>query len=474
MAVSAGEVGGAESRQRFNRGGWPNVSSNKSVPYSPDAEGAVLGAIMLDNSCINEVMELLKPDDFYNKSNKKIFEVMIELDKQSSALDIITVSERIRLSGEELKEVGGTSHITYLAEKVPTSSNVSYYAGIVRDASLLRQIIKIADEILFRVKEGVNHEVLLDDADSKLMEIALKKFRPAFCHPPELVARALKHMEEAEKRQRIITGLSTGFRKIDELTSGLQPSDFIVVAARPSLGKTSFCLNIAEHVGTELGKTVAIFSLEMTEMQLMQRILSMMTNVSFSDIRSGRLKDKDEKKISEVSDKFGSSFILIDDTAAQTAFEIRAKCRRLKKTQGLDLVIVDYLQLMRGDMRIESREREIAQISSSLKALAKELDVPVIAVSQLSRQTETRSDRRPQLSDLRESGAIEQDADVVMLIHRPDFYAKDDDDKDSAAEVIIAKQRNGPLGACKLAFLENIGVPGFAELADEYDGYGGQ
>ncbi len=448
------------------------MSTVTGVPTSEDSERAVLGAIMLENSCINEVLEIIEPEDFYTKSNKTIFEAMIELDREGKPLDVLTVSEHLSASAHDrLGEVGGNHYITLLADIVPTSSNVAHYAKTVKDASLLRQIIQTGGEIARRGGGGVSPEELLDHAETRIMEIARKRVRSAFSSPPELAARTLEHIEEAQKKKAAITGLSTGFKKIDELTSGFQPGDLVVVAARPSLGKTSFCLNVAEHIGTQLGAKVAVFSLEMTEVQLVQRIFSMMSQVNFSDIRSGRLKEADKDKVAAASVQFGKSQIFIDDSAGQTAFEIRAKCRRLQKDKGLDIVFVDYLQLMRGDQREQNREREIAQISYSLKALAKELNIPVVAVSQLSRQTETRTDRRPQLSDLRESGAIEQDADVVIFIHRTDFYAKDDDEKNGEAEIIIGKQRNGPLGVARLAFLEKAGVPGFAELAYGYEDY---
>lgn len=444
-----------------------------SVPTSEDAEKSVLGAIMIDNSCINEVLEIVSTEDFYGKANRTILETMIELDKEGRPLDVVTVSKQLADSGPDvLGSVGGNLYITLLTEVVPTSANVAHYAKIVKDTSLLRQIIQTGGEIVRKGGDGITPEQLLDQAESRIMAIAQKRIKSAFSPPHELAGRTLEQIEKAQAKKQAITGLATGFKKIDELTSGLQPADFIVVAARPSLGKTSFCLNIAEHAGVQLGKSVAIFSLEMTEIQLAQRIFSMMSQVPFSDLRGGRVKDRDMAKVASSSEQFGQSGIFIDHSAAQTALEVRAKCRRLQKDKGLDLVIVDYLQLMRGDLRVESREREIAQISSSLKALAKELDIPVVAVSQLSRQTEIRSDRRPQLSDLRESGAIEQDADVVIFIHRPDFYAKGEDEKTGEAEIVIGKQRNGPLGIAKLAFLESIGVPGFAELADQYEEYG--
>ncbi|MGI9558105.1 MAG: replicative DNA helicase [Thermodesulfobacteriota bacterium] len=449
--------------------------TDSGVLASEDSEIAVLGAVILDNSCINEVLSILKPDDFYSKGNKTIFETMVALDKDNKPIDVLTVSEQIKGAGRNaLTEVGGSHYITHVADSVPTASNVAHYARRVKDTSDLRRVINTADEIKRNGSQGMSPEELLDRAETRLMEIAGDRAQSVFADPPELAARTLKHIEEAQKKKQAITGLSTGFRRIDELTSGLQPADLIVVAARPSLGKTSFCLNIAEHAGAADGKTVAVFSLEMTEIQLAQRMFSAISGVNFSAIRGGHMNDRDIPGVVKASEKFGNSRILIDDSAGQTALEIRAKCRRLKKDKGLDLVIVDYLQLMRGDQREQNREREIASISSSLKALAKELNVPVIAVSQLSRQTEVRTDRRPQLSDLRESGAIEQDADVVMFIHRPDFYKKDDEQRDGVAEVIIGKQRNGPLGVAKLSFLESKGVPGFAEYSDEYeDIYGG-
>ncbi|QMU55831.1 MAG: replicative DNA helicase [Candidatus Mycalebacterium zealandia] len=445
------------------------MSVNAGVPTSEDSERAVLGAIMLENSCINEVLEIVTPEDFYTKSNKKILEMMIELDKEGKPLDVLTVSEHLKSSNGNLNEVGGSAYLTLLADVVPTTSNVAYYAKNVKDTSLLRQIIKTGGEIVRRGGNGVTPDELLDIAESEIMRIAENRVKAAFTPPHELAAQTMKHVEEAQKKKAVITGLSTGFKKIDELTSGLQPADLIVVAARPSLGKTSLCLNIAENAGVHLGKKIAVFSLEMTETQLVLRIISMMSQVSFSDLRGGHIKKSDDDMITNAFTRFGQSGIFIDDTAGQTALEIRAKCRRLKKDKGLDLVVVDYLQLMRGDGRAESREREIAQISSSLKALAKELNVPVIAVSQLSRQTEARSDHRPQLSDLRESGAIEQDADVVIFINRPDFYESNEDKKTGEAEIIIGKQRNGPLGTARLTFLEGKGVPGFAEPS--YDNY---
>jgi len=332
----------------------------------------------------------------------------------------------------------------------------------------LRRLVMTATEIANRGhEEGINVDEFIDRAEHAILEVAQNKVKPSFYESRELAAKALEIIETLHARKEHVTGIATGFEKLDYMTTGLQPSDLIIVAARPGLGKTTFCLDIAAHAAIEHGLSVGIFSLEMTKEQLMLRMLSGSAKVSYSNIRSGYIKNEDLEKLVRAADIFSKVKIYIDDTPGINVLELRAKARRQKREKGLDFIIVDYLQLMRGHGRTETREREIAEISGSLKALAKELRLPLIAVSQLSRQTEARANRVPQLSDLRESGALEQDADVVIFIHRDDAYRKPEE-RDGIAQIIIGKQRNGPTGTIKLAFLaDSRGVPSFADLAAE-------
>lgn len=443
----------------------------KPLPQNDEAEKAVLGAILIENSVINQVLEILTTEDFYKDSHAKIFNCMIELDRDSRPIDVLTLYEYMGSKGNLLEEVGGSAYLTYLTEIVPTATNVGHYARIVKDKAILRKLVLAATDIAHRgYEQPDNVDEYIDRAELAILNIAQNKIKPSFYHSRELAEQALELVEQLHERKELITGVSTGFERLDQMTSGLQPSDLIIIAARPGVGKTSFCLNIASHAAIKGGLSIGFFSLEMTKEQLMLRLLSIKAKVSFSTIRSGYIKDDELKNIYKAAEEYGNANIYIDDTPAMTVLEVRAKARRQKRDKGLDLIIVDYLQLMRGSSsRTESREREIAEISGSLKALAKELSVPVIGISQLSRQTETRSDRRPQLSDLRESGAIEQDADVVMFIHRPDVYRKDPEEKDGMAEIIIGKQRNGPIGTAKLAFLDQRGVPSFENLAEDFE-----
>lgn len=448
-----------------------NIS--KPLPQNIEAEQTVLGAILIDGTVINEVLETITLDDFYKESHRKIFNAMIELDRENNPIDVFTIYNYLKGKGQLLEEVGESSYLTYLTELVPSTENVSYYAKLVKEKSLLRKVVLAATDIAYRgqTNEGIDVDDFIDRAEQSILEVAQNKIRPGFFESRDLSAKALEMIESLHARKELITGLPTGFERLDYITSGLQPSELIIVAARPGLGKTSFCLNIVEHTAVEHEKKVAIFSLEMTAEQLMLRLFSINAKVSYTNIRSGYIRDDDLEKLFKSANTFRQADIFIDDTPAQSVLEIRAKCRRQMKDRGIDLVIVDYLQLMRGNRNSETREREIAEISGSLKALAKELKIPVIGVSQLSRQTETRSDRRPQLADLRESGAIEQDADVVMFIHRADAYRKNPEEKDGTAELIIGKQRNGPTGTVKLAFLDKLGVPSFENLAEEYEDF---
>lgn len=445
--------------------------SSKPLPQNIEAEQAVLGGVLIEGVAINQVLEILTTEDFYRESHRKIFEAMIELDKNSSPIDILTLFDYLKSQGQLLEEVGGSSYLTYLTEIVPSVANIGYYAKLVKEKSILRKLVISATDIAMRgYEEGINVDETVDRAEQTILDIAQHKVKPSFYDSRELAAKALQIIETLYERKELITGISMGFEKLDNMTAGLQPSDLIIVAARPGLGKTSFCLNIAAHAAIENRSPVGIFSLEMTKEQLMLRMLSSRAKVNYSNVRSGWIKDEDLTKLVNAADIFGKARIYVDDSPAIGVLELRAKARRQKREKGLELIIVDYLQLMRGSGRAETREREIAEISGSLKALAKELSVPVIAVSQLSRQTEARADKRPQLSDLRESGALEQDADVVIFIHRADAYKRNLDEKDGIAEIIIGKQRNGPTGVVKLAFLDKLGVPSFENLAEEYEG----
>ncbi len=443
---------------------------SRPLPQNIEAEQAVLGAILLESSVINQVLEVLIPEDFYKDAHRKIFNAMIDLDRDNKPIDLLTLFDHLKARGNLLEEVGESSYLTYLTELVPTTENVNYYAKLVKEKSIVRNLVMAATDIAHRGNdENVDLDEFIDRAEHTILDIAQNKIKPSFYDSRELAVRALEIIEQLHARKELITGIPTGFEKLDYMTSGLQAADLVIVAARPGLGKTSISLNIAAHAAMEHGKSIGIFSLEMTKEQLMLRMLSNKSKVNYSNIRSGYIKDDDLEKLVHAADELGQAKIYIDDTPAITVLEIRAKARRQQRDKGLDMIIVDYLQLMRGSRRSESREREIAEISGSLKALAKELSIPVIAVSQLSRQTESRSDRRPQLADLRESGAIEQDADLVLFIHRADVYRKDPEEKDGIAELIIGKQRNGPTGTIKLAFLEKRGVPSFENLAPEYE-----
>ena len=444
---------------------------SRPLPQNDEAEKAVLGAILIDNNSIHEVLEILQIEDFYKDSHRKIFNSMIDLEQNNNPIDVLTLYEYLKSQGNLLEEIGGSAYLTYLTEIVPTTVNVAHYARIVKDKSILRRLVLTATDIAQTgYDQEVNTDDFLDQAEKAIMDIAQNKIKPSFYNSKELSKKALELIESLHNRKELISGVSTGFEKLDFMTSGLQPADLIIIAARPGLGKTSFCLNIASNAALNNGLSVGMFSLEMTKEQLMLRLFSIKSKVNFSNIRSGFIKKDDLQLLVKAANEYSKSNIYIDDTPAQSVIEVRAKARRQMRERGLDLVIVDYLQLMRGTGgRNETREREIAEISGSLKALAKELNIPVIGISQLSRQTETRSDRRPQLADLRESGAIEQDADLVMFIHRADVYKKNPEEKDGIAEIIIGKQRNGPVGSVKLAFLENLGVPSFENLAPDYE-----
>ena len=445
------------------------VNFIESLPQNIDAEKAVLGSILLDDQAINSALEELSTNDFYDQNHKKIFDAMVELDTENKPIDVVTLYEKLKSKKSLLQDIGGSTYLTQLIEFVPSSSNVNVYARSVREKSILRSMIQTASEI---VTEGQLDQVdvndFLDQAEKRLFDISQNKKRPGFVSSQELSKETIKIIEKLATRKEAITGVPSGFKKLDKMTAGLQSADLIILAARPGMGKTSFSLNIVLNAAINNGLNVGFFSLEMTKEQLMMRMISCKSKINFSKIRTGFLSENELNLIRSNNESFQRSNIFIDDTPAINSLELRSRARRLKSDKGLDLLIVDYLQLMRGVNRGENREREIAEISSSLKALAKELEIPIIAISQLSRQTEARTDKKPQLSDLRESGALEQDADMVMFIHRGDAYKRNVEERDGLAEIIIGKQRNGPTGTVTLAFLDSQGVPSFENLADEF------
>jgi len=430
-----------------------DITLEKNFPQSQDAERSILGAILVENRAINRAQEILKEGDFYREPHRKIFRAMSNLSEKSAAIDPVTVKEALARVGD-LDAVGGAAYIASLVDGVPHSSNVEHYARIVKEKAILRSLIEAGGKIISSAYEGsVEVEEVLDQSERLIFQIAQDQLRAGFVPMRTIADQSLKTIERLAERRELVTGLPTGFPSLNEYTSGLQPSDMIVVAARPGMGKTSFALNIAQHAGLREGKKVGIFSLEMSREQLFIRLLTGMARIDAHRLRTGRLTKDEWARLTAAFGELAGIDVFIDDTAGTSALEMRAKSRRLKLEQGLDLIIVDYLQLMRGRGRSENRTQEISEISRSLKEIAKELHVPVIAVSQLSRAPEQRGgDRRPQLSDLRESGAIEQDADVVMFIYREEVYKQTEENR-GRAQLIIAKQRNGPVGTIDLAFI---------------------
>jgi replicative DNA helicase len=442
------------------------VSLQKLPPQNIEAEQMVLGAILIENDSINKIIEILSPDDFYKDTHRRIFAVMLDMFETGDAIDLVTLSDAIR-GKTGLEAVGGASYLATLVSLVPTAANIKHHARIVREKSVLRKLIHSATDIITQSYEDsrtvVNIDELLDRAEKSIFEIAQGKIKDSFVSMKNIVGHSFTIVEQLYEKKEMVTGLATGFLDLDEQTSGLQQSDLIIVAGRPSMGKTAFCLNVAAHAAIEKGKSVAIFSLEMSKEQLVLRMLGSESRVDAHKLRTGHLSERDWKPLSNAAGRLAEAPIFIDDTAAISVLETRAKARRLKADQGLDLVIVDYLQLMRGRGDEGSREQEISNISRSLKALAKELQVPVIALSQLNRAVETRptKEKRPMLADLRESGAIEQDADVILFIYRDEVYNKCTCAYDGEcscgqrgkAEVIIGKQRNGPIGKVDLTFV---------------------
>ncbi len=436
-------------------------------PQNIEAEQAVLGAIFLEPSSITVASEILEPEDFYRSAHEKIFYHMLKLNDSGEAVDLITVTEQLQ-AAKQLEDIGGVSYLSELAASVPTAANIDYYAKIVAEKSLLRRLIKTATSI---AQDGYAREdevdELLTEAEKKIMEVSQRNNSGTFQDIKDVLVKTYDQIEVLHNRKGDITGIPTGFAELDRMTAGFQKNDLIIVAARPSVGKTAFALNIAQNVATKTSENVAIFSLEMGAEQLVMRMLCAEGNIDAQRLRTGSLTDDDWRKLTMAMGSLSRAGIYIDDTPGIRINEIRAKCRRLKQEHGLGMILIDYLQLIQGSGNSrENRQQEVSEISRSLKGIARELQVPVIALSQLSRGVEQRQDKRPMMSDIRESGSIEQDADIVAFLYRDDYYDKESENK-NIIEIIIAKQRNGPVGTVQLAFVKEYNK--FVNLERRYD-----
>src|SRR6266446_2760997 len=430
--------------------------AERTLPHNLEAERSVLGAILMHNDAFNLAAEVIDSGDFFRDAHRRIFDKMVKLAERGDAIDLVTLKEELGRSGE-IDEVGGPAYIAALVDGVPRSTNVEHYARIIKEKATLRNLIFSANKILATAYAGEDEaDLILDQAEHAIFAIADDKIRVGFVSLRDLAHDSLDTIEKLHSRKELVTGVPTGFTDLDEMTSGLQPADLVIIAARPSMGKTSLVLNMAQHVGTRTDMTVGIFSLEMSKEQLFLRMLTGEARIDAHRLRGGFLGERDWGKLSQAIGTLSDTKIFIDDSPSIGVLEMRAKCRRLKAEHHLHLVVVDYIQLMQGRGRFENRTLELASISRSMKGLAKELNVPIVVLSQLSRAPESRSDHRPQLSDLRESGALEQDADVVVFIYRDDLYGDKNQavaDTQGVAEIIVGKQRNGPTGIVKLAFI---------------------
>ena len=423
----------------------------KSSPQSIEAEKSVLGSMMIDKNVIAQAVEILSAEDFYRDAHKYIFKSIVEMYQRDEPIDEITLLEHLK-STDRLEKSGGISYITEIGSSVLTTANVKSYIKIVEDKATLRKLIDSSTKIIescYNNQDDV--EKVIDVAEQKIFDLAERKSSSDFEPLSDILERGFEQIETLFNNKGEVTGVGSGFKDLDDLTSGFQKGDMILIAARPSMGKTTFALNIAEHAALREGKSVVIFSLEMSKEQLAYKLLCSEANVDMLKLRTGNLEDKDWENIARASGPLSSAKIYIDDTAGVSIMEMRSKCRRLKIEYGIDLILIDYLQLMSGSGE-ESRQQEVSEISRNIKAIAKEMQCPVIALSQLSRAPEQRADHRPMLSDLRESGSIEQDADLVMFLYRDEYYNKETEEK-NVAECIIAKQRNGPVGNIKLAWI---------------------
>jgi replicative DNA helicase len=432
--------------------------AERTLPHNLEAEKSVLGAILINNQAFNQAAEVIDSQDFFRDAHRRIFEKMVVLTDRNEPVDFVTLKDELTRTGE-LDEVGGPAYVSALTDGVPRSANVEFYAKIVKEKSTLRRLIQSANEVLVRAYDAEEDaDTLLDEAERSIFSIAEGRMRSGFVKLSDLVAGGYEMLETLQNNKGLVTGVPSGFVELDEMTSGFQKADLVIIAARPSMGKTSFVLNMALNAAMDAGKTVGIFSLEMSKEQLFMRMLTSEARVDAHRFRGGFLGEQDYDKLTAAFARLHDAKVFVDDTPSAGILEMRAKSRRLKLEHGLDMLVIDYLQLMQGRGKFDNRQQELAAISRALKILAKELEIPILALSQLSRATETRADHRPQLSDLRESGALEQDADVVMFIYREEMYQTSEEERrpesEGVAEIIIGKQRNGPVGAINLAFLK--------------------
>lgn len=450
----------------------PSALIEKVPPHSDDAETAVLGAMLLDPEAISKAIEYLDRDCFYSEANRKIYQSIVKLYDNNEAVDIVTLIEEMK-KRDVLDSSGGPAYITELSNSIPTAANIDHYAKIVREKAILRALISTATHIVTESFEAsTDVDEILDRAEKRIFDITSKQKREASIFAiKDIVKESIETIDRLYQRKENITGIPTGFHDLDIMTAGLQKSDLLILAGRPSMGKSALAVSIVEHAGVVEKVPCAYFSLEMSKDQLAQRMLCSIAGVNAHKVRTGFFSQTDWPKLVKAAGELSESPIFIDDTPGISALELRAKARRLKARHNIELVVVDYLQLMRGSSRLENRQQEISEISRSIKALARELDIPIIGISQLSRAVEQRSDHRPQLSDLRESGAIEQDADVVMLLLREEYYSPTEENK-GIAEIIVAKQRHGPVGKVKLAFLpEYMKFSNLSRINEEEEGF---
>lgn len=433
-------------------------------PQNLEAEQSVLGGIMLDPNALDRVVDVINENDFYKAAHKKIYQAVLGLRASNQPVDLLTVTSVLRDSGS-LDAVGGTAYLASVIDITPSAANIVHYADLIKSKATLRKVIDVCGSYIEKAYDQSfeDQEKFLNEFESEVFKVAERAKASGLVPARDIIKSSLEKIEELYQKKAEVTGVASGFTDLDKMTSGFQPGDLIIIAARPSMGKTALVLNIAQHVVLKDKRSVAFFSLEMGQEQVMMRMLGSEARVNLSDLRVGRVPDSDWPKLISAANKFSESTLYIDDTSGISPYEVRAKCRRLKSQKGLDLVIVDYLQIMDLKMKVESRERAIAEISKNMKALAKELKVPVIVLSQINRGVEGRTDRRPMLSDLRESGSIEQDADIVGMIYRDEYYDRDNVDNRGQAEVIIGKHRNGAVGSVKLAWLSQYST--FANLS---------